>query len=151
MQMRCIKRWRIHHVDVSLERDHGSPTKVVTLWAPTDSENRDPAAETGAEFVELHTGSYAEAFHDGSAQARELGRLVSASEQAHGLGLRVNAGHGLNYENLRSFLTVPHLVELNIGHSIVSRAMQVGIGVAVRQMLDLMKSNPLGGKEELKS
>jgi len=72
-----------------------------------------------------------------SATARDT--EFSAAHQAHGLGLRVNAGHGLNYENLATLLQVPHLVELNIGHSIISRAVFAGLETAVRQMLALMR------------
>ena len=70
---------------------------------------------------------------------RELNRLIAAAEQAHGLGLRVNAGHGLNYDNLVDLLAVPHLEELNIGHCIISRSMSVGLPRAVKEMLQLMK------------
>jgi pyridoxine 5-phosphate synthase len=65
--------------------------------------------------------------------------LSNAAQQAHGLGLRVNAGHGLNYENLATLRRVPHLIELNIGHSIVSRAIMVGMETAVKDMLKLME------------
>jgi len=71
-------------------------------------------------------------------------RLVEAAKQAHALGLSVNAGHGLNYENLRLIYLVPHLIELNIGHSIVSRAITVGLPAAVREMLDLMSGYGVG-------
>ena len=67
-------------------------------------------------------------------------RLISGAKQAHALGLKVNAGHGLNYENLPLLLRVPHLVELNIGHSIISRAVMVGLENAVKEMLVLMKN-----------
>jgi len=70
----------------------------------------------------------------------ELLRLISGAEQAHALGLRVNAGHGLNYANLPALHCVPHLVELNIGHSIVSRAVTVGLETAVKEMLRLMEN-----------
>ena len=66
-------------------------------------------------------------------------RLISGAKQAHALGLKVNAGHGLNYENLPALFAVPHLVELNIGHSIVSRAVSAGMENAVKEMLALMK------------
>jgi pyridoxine 5-phosphate synthase len=69
-----------------------------------------------------------------------LDRLVAGAKQAHRLGLKVNAGHGLNYENLPALYAVPHLVELNIGHSIVSRAVLTGISEAVKEMLGLMKA-----------
>jgi pyridoxine 5-phosphate synthase len=70
----------------------------------------------------------------------ELERLILCAQHARSLGLKVNAGHGLNYENLPLLCKVPHLVELNIGHSIVSRAVMVGIEQAVTEMLELMKS-----------
>ena len=70
----------------------------------------------------------------------ELPRLVAGAEQAHALGLKVNAGHGLSCENLPALFRVPHLVELNIGHSLVSRAVFVGIETAVREMLAAMKN-----------
>jgi pyridoxine 5-phosphate synthase len=68
-----------------------------------------------------------------------LRRLVAGAQQAHALGLKVNAGHGLNYVNLPVLYAVPHLVELNIGHSIVSRALQSGMELAVKDMLGLMQ------------
>lgn len=97
------------------------------------------AAFVGAQFIELHTGRFAEHFADESEREAELQRLVTAAKQAHALGLRVNAGHGLNYENLPLVHRVPHLVELNIGHSIISRAITTGLATAVKDMLGLMK------------
>jgi pyridoxine 5-phosphate synthase len=73
------------------------------------------------------------------ASERELQRLVSGAQQAQALGLKVNAGHGLNYDNLPALFRVPHLVELNIGHSLVSRAVFTGLQKAVHEMLALMK------------
>ena len=73
--------------------------------------------------------------------------LVAAAVQAHALGLRVNAGHGLNYQNLPVLLAAPHLVELNIGHSIVSRALVVGLATAVREMLLVMQEATRGRLE----
>ena len=96
------------------------------------------AAFVGAQFVELHTGQFAEHFVDESECEIELQRLISGAKQAHALGLRVNAGHGLNYENLPLIHRVPHLVELNIGHSIISRAITTGLAIAVKDMLRLM-------------
>ena len=98
------------------------------------------AAFVGAQFIELHTGRFAEHFADESERETELQRLISAAKQAHALGLRVNAGHGLNYENLPLLHRVPHLLELNIGHSIISRAIRTGLPVAVKDMLHLMSS-----------
>jgi pyridoxine 5-phosphate synthase len=114
----------------------------VSLFIAPDREQIEASARTGSQFVELHTGSFAEHFEDASARAVELDRLVQGARLAHSLGLRVNAGHGLNYQNMDVLLQVPHLVELNIGHSIVSRAVAVGIAAAVREMLGLMKGYP---------
>ena len=74
-----------------------------------------------------------------TAKVPELQRLIAGAKQAHTLGLKVNAGHGLNYVNLPLLFRVPHLVELNIGHSIVSRAVAVGMEKAVKEMLRVMK------------
>jgi len=90
----------------------------------------------GAEIVELHTGAFANAI--GDTQRTELARLHDASVFASGLGLQVNAGHGINYMNITLVRTVPHLAELNIGHGIVSRAIFAGLDGAVREMLRLM-------------
>jgi len=135
----------------------------VSLFITPDPAQIEAAARTGSQFVELHTGAFAEEcserwsgasdgtrpFRSGTSEpargdarptgSRELERLVAGAEQAHALGLRVNAGHGLNYKNLPLLHRVPHLVELNIGHSIVSRALTVGIGNAVQEMLRLME------------
>ena len=92
------------------------------------------------------TGAFAEAFYAEPQRPDELSRLLAGAKQAHALGLKVNAGHGLNYQNLPLLHKVPHLVELNIGHSIVSRAVTVGLQAAVRDMLALM-ANYRGGKE----
>lgn len=90
------------------------------------------SARTGAEMIELHTGTFSNAF--GAAQEAELVRLGEASRQGNALKMQVNAGHGLNYENLARFLTVPGLAELNIGHSIVARSVFTGFREAVREM-----------------
>ncbi len=110
----------------------------VSLFIAPDDEQVTAAANTGAQFIELHTGSFAEAF--GSEQEREtqVKRLVASAKLARDLGLKVNAGHGLNYENLPTLFQVPYLVELNIGHSIVSRAVSIGMQTAVADMLKLM-------------
>jgi pyridoxine 5-phosphate synthase len=130
----------------------------VSLFIAPDEKQIEAGARTGAQFVELHTGQFAEEFHRwGEAtdeplarrsaredarptESKELQRLISGAQQAHALGLRVNAGHGLNYENLPELFAVPHLVELNIGHSIVGRAVFVGLEKAVREMLELMNA-----------
>lgn len=114
----------------------------VSLFVGPDLDQIEASAEVGAPFVELHTGAYAERFGNRAERKRELKRLVQAAERAHELGIQVNAGHGLNYTNLRELYCVPHLVELNIGHSIVSHAITVGLSTAVKEMLKLMKGYP---------
>jgi pyridoxine 5-phosphate synthase len=111
----------------------------VSLFINPDAVQIDATARTGAGFIELHTGAYGEHFHHKDRRNAELARLVAAARKAHSLGIRVNAGHGLNYENLPVLHAVPHLEELNIGHSIVSRAVFTGISRAVVDMLELMK------------
>ena len=107
----------------------------VSLFISPVPAQVEAAARTGAQFIELNTGSFAENFHRKRQRAQELERLAAAAIQARGLGLRVNAGHGLNYQNLPALLQTPHLAELNIGHSIISRAVVVGLATAVREML----------------
>ena len=111
----------------------------VSLFIAPESAQIEAAARTGSQFIELHTGAFAEAFSDEKSRGAELARLVNGAKQAHAFGLKVNAGHGLNYQNLRVLLSVPHLVELNIGHSIVSRAVTVGLTRAVQEMLKEME------------
>jgi pyridoxine 5-phosphate synthase len=116
----------------------------VSLFIAPDEKQIQASARVGSQFVELHTGQFAEEFHERkqehSVTSFELQRLVMGATQAHQLGLRVNAGHGLNYENLPALFAVPHLVELNIGHSIVSRSVFVGMETAVKEMLRLMQT-----------
>jgi pyridoxine 5-phosphate synthase len=110
----------------------------VSLFIAPDAAQIEASARVGAQFVELHTGAFAEAFHAGKSEP-ELERLATSAHAAHSAGLKVNAGHGLNYENVRLLDNVPHLVELNIGHGIVSRAIFVGLDRAVREMLGAME------------
>jgi pyridoxine 5-phosphate synthase len=115
-------------------RENG--TRVSMFIEP--SEDQITASHLlGAEMVELHTGAFANA--QGDAQRAELERICAASEFAHSLGLQVNAGHGINYTNIALIRTVPHLVELNIGHSIVCRAVFTGLDAAVREMIEAMR------------
>src|SRR6478736_4508956 len=111
----------------------------VSLFIAPDPQQIQAAARTGSQFIELHTGQFAEHFGDTAKREVELQRLIDGAKQAHALGLKVNAGHGLNYDNLNTLHRVPHLVELNIGHSIVSRAVFSGLTSAVKEMLALMK------------
>ena len=110
---------------------------VVSLFIEPAPRQLDAAVALGAPVVELHTGTYCNAA--GAAQAKELERLAEAARYGHQRGLRINAGHGLNYVNLTPFLkAVPHLGTLNIGHSIVARAVMVGMERAVREIKELM-------------
>lgn len=109
----------------------------VSLFIEPSPDQIEAAAALGAEIVELHTGAFANA--TGAIQKGELKRLRSAAEHAHGLGLQVNAGHGINYTNIKQILTVPSLAELNIGHSIICRAVFTGLESAVAEMLGLMQ------------
>lgn len=111
----------------------------VSLFIAPDPQQIEASARTGSQFIELHTGQFAEHFHDTAKREMELQRLIDGAKQAHALGMQVNAGHGLNLENLPTLHRVPHLVELNIGHSIVSRAVFLGLPAAVKEMLALMK------------
>lgn len=111
----------------------------VSLFIAPDPAQVEASARVGAQFIELHTGAYAEQFHRKRERQIEIERLIAAARQAHQLGLRVNAGHGLNCENLALLHLVPHLVELNIGHSIVSRAIFIGLDAAVKEMLRAME------------
>ncbi len=110
---------------------------VVSCFIDPEESQLAAAAAVGADYVELHTGTYSNT--TGEARAAELERLKQAAEFAHSAGLRVNAGHGIDYENIAGILTVPHLYELNIGHSIVGRAIMVGMVQAVREMVRLMQ------------
>ena len=108
----------------------------VSLFINPDPTQVQSARESGAPVIELHTGRYAESV--GSEREKCLNELIRAAGEAHHLGLRVNAGHGLNYENTGAILCVPHLEELNIGHSIVAEAVLYGIIPAVRKMKEII-------------
>jgi pyridoxine 5-phosphate synthase len=114
---------------------------VVSMFIDPDPAQIQASATLGAPCIELHTGT----FCDLPAEQRgpELERLVAGACQAHALGLQVNAGHGLNLENLAGIFDVPYMHTLNIGHSIVSHAVMVGMDAAVKAMLNAMI--PYGG------
>jgi pyridoxine 5-phosphate synthase len=113
----------------------GAGIRVSLFIDPTPAQI-EMAQKLGADDVELHTGEYANA--SGLEQQKELKRLKAGATLAAGLGLQVNAGHGLTYFNVRPVAAIPELSELNIGHSIISRAAYVGIGQAVREMIALL-------------
>jgi len=119
----------------------------VSLFIEPDIEQIKRVPDIGAPVIELHTGTYANAA--GDAQKREFDRIVEATDFAYAQGIQVNAGHGLDYQNTQAIAVIPQIQELNIGHSIVSRAVFVGISRATRQMLELMNEarNQLVGGE----
>ena len=108
-----------------------------SLFIDPDEAQIEMAAKLKAPWIELHTGAYANAYNNPE-RAPEFARLVAGAKQGHALGLVVNAGHGINYVNIEEVRTIPHLHELNIGHSIISRALFTGIAEAVRTMKALM-------------
>jgi pyridoxine 5-phosphate synthase len=108
----------------------------VSLFIDPDPQQIEAAVQIGAPVVELHTGAFAESA--GSHQATELARLREGARLAASLGLEVHAGHGLNYHNVQPVAAIPEIVELNIGHAIIARAVFDGISTAVRDMRALM-------------
>lgn len=108
----------------------------VSLFVDPDVAQLDAAVAAGAPVVELHTGAYANA--DSAAQQEELARIQRAAGYGAGLGLVINAGHGLHYQNVMAIAAIPEIVELNIGHAIVARAVFDGLTVAVSEMKRLM-------------
>jgi pyridoxine 5-phosphate synthase len=119
----------------------------VSLFIDPDPEQVDAAADLGALMIELNTRAYAEVAPKspdlaGSALLRELTKIVEASERGKKKGLKILAGHGLTYRNVRLISNVPEIEELNIGHNIIARATLVGMDRAVREMLEAMK--PIG-------
>ena len=110
----------------------------VSLFIDPTLEQVDAAGELGAEMVELHTGKLANAFAE-KIEREELENLQAAAKAASELKLQVNAGHGINYTNIQLINKIPHLTELNIGHSIIARALFVGLQNAVREMLWAME------------
>jgi len=107
-----------------------------SLFIDPDAEQLDAAVAAGAPVVELHTGAYADA--EGDEQEAELQRIIDAAKYGHNLGLIINAGHGLHYQNVTAIAEIPEIVELNIGHAVISRAVFDGLAMAVSEMKRLM-------------
>jgi pyridoxine 5-phosphate synthase len=120
----------------TVKRLHAAGVRV-SLFIDPVREQIDGAVALGADMVELHTGKLANAYTEAIEQ-QELDRLRAAAIRAKNFNLQVNAGHGINYRNIALIHKIPHLVELNIGHSIVARAILAGFETAVREMLALM-------------
>lgn len=121
---------------------------VVSLFVDPEPKQIEAAAKSGAPYIELHTGTLCSAIDAArrSEARRELRRLVEAARRAYDRGLRVNAGHGINLNSISAVLEIPHLDTLNIGHSLVCRALFVGLEAAVREMLQRMAAYD-GGRE----
>ena len=109
----------------------------VSLFIEPDKVQIDAAKKMGAEYIEIHTGLYANT--EGDAHIKELNRIKEAAVYAHNIGLIVNAGHGLNYTNTQSIVEIPYMHEFNIGHSIISRAVFTGLETAVKDMIKIIK------------
>lgn len=131
----CVKYGKqITSVTAKLQ-DQGT---VVSLFIDPSNRQVKAAHDTGAEFIELHTGEYSNAAGVRARKA-ELRKLEAATAYAVSLGLRVNAGHGLNYVNVRDVAGIKGMEELNIGHSIISRAVFAGLDKAVKEMIALIR------------
>ena len=111
---------------------------LVSMFIDPDSTQVEASSYIGADYIEMHTGSFANSFEKGDYK-NELNKLKSSAKLAQSLGLKVNAGHGLNYENVYLMKEIDGLYELNIGHSIISKAVFDGLQSAIKQMLELMK------------
>ena len=110
---------------------------IVSLFVDPDLEQIKTASGVGTDFIELHTGSFSNAFGTNN-QDVEFNKLKTSAKYAQELGLKVNAGHGLNYENVYLMNDIEGLCELNIGHSIISRSIFVGLETAVKEMMELI-------------
>ena len=110
---------------------------LVSLFIDADFDQIKAAAAVGAPYIEIHTGCYADA-EDEATQAKELARIAKAATYAASLGLKVNAGHGLTYHNVKAIAQIPEMFELNIGHAIIGRAVMSGLKDAVSEMKRLM-------------
>ena len=113
----------------------------VSLFIDADKKQINAAAECLAPYIEIHTGHYADA-NNQKAVEKELDNIRRSIALAVKLGLKVNAGHGLNYENIKNIAAIPEILELNIGHSIISRAVFTGLSGAVKEMKRLI-DNPV--------
>jgi pyridoxine 5-phosphate synthase len=116
----------------------------VSLFVDPEAGQIEAARRAGAPVIELHTGAYADAA--GGARAREFERLRGAAKLAASIGLTVNAGHGLNYHNVEPIAAIPEIIELNIGHAIVARAVIDGLAKAVGDMKELMRRARAGSR-----
>lgn len=130
-------RTHLAAVKAATDRLHEAGIRV-SLFIDPEPDQIDAAAAAGARVVELHTGAYSHAVSREDIE-RELQRVVRAAQHGASRGIRVNAGHGLHYENVQSIAAIAELAELNIGHAIIGEAVFLGLDVAVRRMKNLMR------------
>jgi pyridoxine 5-phosphate synthase len=121
----------------AVEQLHGKGIKV-SLFVDADSAQVKAAKAVAADMIEIHTGHYSDA-SDEAARGAELARVVSAAREAKGVGMGVNAGHGLHYHNVGEIAAINEIDELSIGHSIIARALFVGLDRAIRDMISLIR------------
>jgi len=115
----------------------------VSMFIDPDTHQVEASARIGAEMIELHTGCFANANSNGNGRNQETHRLIAAAKLGHSLGIQVNAGHGITLQNFPELLTVPHLTELNIGHTLIARSVRVGLTTAVKEMHAAMEGYQL--------
>jgi len=130
-------RLALEQVGEAVDRLHDGGI-MVSLFIDPDSDQVKAASKSGADYIEIHTGSFAEA-NSPKTENQELVRIENAIKLAQKLGLGINAGHGLNYANIKKIAALGGIEEFNIGHSIISRAVLVGLDRAVRDMIELIK------------
>ncbi|HTY20420.1 MAG TPA: pyridoxine 5'-phosphate synthase [Geobacteraceae bacterium] len=130
-------RMNMQHIAETVELLHEGDLPV-SLFIDPDPDQIKAADKVGADYIEIHTGVFAEA-KDWKRQEPELIKIENSVKLAHKLGLGVNAGHGLNYTNIKKVAVISEIEEYNIGHAIISRAVLVGLDRAVREMVDLIK------------
>jgi pyridoxine 5-phosphate synthase len=131
----------INQISSAIERLHDADI-AVSIFIEPDVNQIDAAAEINADFIEIHTGNYANATSEEDI-FDELERVRIAAKHAKKLGLGVNAGHGLNYINMKEFLAIEEIDEVSIGHSVLARAMYVGVEQAVKEMIALTRSQKI--------
>lgn len=125
------------HIYEATKELQGAGIKV-SLFIDPDEKQIRAAKEVGADMIEIHTGTYSDAFGE-NRRLEELKKVMIAAKSAKRAGLGVNAGHGLNYSNVQDIVAIPEIDELSIGHSIISRAVLVGLDRAIRDMLKAME------------
>ena len=131
----------INSLKIAIDRLHSAEVPV-SLFIEPDLNQIDAAAEINSDFIELHTGVYSNAVNEEDI-FDELERIRLGAKHAKKLGLGVNAGHGLNYVNMKEFVAVPDIDEVSIGHAVIARAVYVGLEKAIKEMIEIVRMAPL--------